>query len=435
MNRSSQRWRSARQRGSALLAALCFAAVLGLSLGSYIMVCYESLQMSSRAMHYTRSIELAEMGLEQALWSLNKNDWSGWSVASDTARMTISGISYENGATGEVDLSITDFDNSSSARTIHSDGVVHLPDGTTLTRTVSTQPKSAAFFTNAIAAVGTSSPTDGLVKFSSGGTVDSYDSSAGDYATQTPGYSAIVTGNAVTLTNAQIKGYVATSSGTVTYGSSGMVIGPNTPAGVKIDASRLSSTPYQCVFDIATPTGAGSLLPSGTATVGSPSDTTPRIYYGLNTRICNGTTLTVDGPVILVVAGYFNIEDTSSIIVTINGSLAIYFSGDLLLAGNGIRNDTKLPKRVALFGSATVDYNLDFSTTVPFYGVIDTPGGSLTLKNNVTLYGSVVAKNVTLSGTAPAVHYDLALRNTGFPGLQTPLTISDWHEVTNSGGS
>jgi len=109
--------------------------------------------------------------------------------------------------------------------------------------------------------------------------------------------------------------------------------------------------------------------------------------------------------------------------------------GDLLLAGNGIRNDTKLPKRVALFGSATVDYNLDFSTTVPFYGVIDTPGGSLTLKNNVTLYGSVVAKNVTLSGTAPAVHYDLALRNTVFPGLQTPLTISDWHEVTNSGGS
>jgi len=429
-------WRkSARQRGSALLAALCFAAVLSLSLGSYIMVCYTSLQMSSRAMHYTRSIELAEMGLEQALWSLNKNDWTGWTVASDTARMTISGINYENGATGEADLSITDFDNSSGARTIHSDGVMHLPDGTTLTRSVSTKPKSAAFFTNAIAAVGTSSSTDGVVKFSSGGTVDSYDSSRGDYPTQTPGYSAIVAGNAVTLTNAQIKGYVATSSGTVTYGSSGMVTGPNTATGVKIDPSRLSSTAYQCVFDIAPPTGAGTLLPSGTATVGSPSDTTPRIYYGTNTRIYNASTLTVDGPVILVVSGYFNIEDTSSVIVTTNGSLAIYFSGDLLINGNGIRNDTKLPKRVALFGSSTVDNNLDFCPALPFCGVIYTPGGSLTLKNNVVIYGAVVAKNVSFSGTAPAVHYDVDLRNTVFAGLPMSTMISDWHEITNPGGS
>jgi len=431
MNRPSLWWRSARQRGSALLAALCFAAVLSLALGSYIMVCYQSLQMSSRAMHYTRSIELAEIGLEQALWSLNKNDWSGWSVASDTARTTLSGFSFENGATGEVDISITDFDNSSGTRTIYSDGVVHLSDGTTLTRSVSTKPKSAAFFTNALAAVGTSSATDGVVKFNSGGTVDSYDSSRGDYPTQTPGFSAVVAGNAVTLTNAQVKGYVATNTGTLTSGSSGMVTGPNTASGVKIDPSRVSSAPYQCVFDIATPTGAGSLLPSGTATVGSPSDTTPRIYYGTNTRIYNGTTLTVDGPVILVVSGYFNIEDTSSIIVTTNGSLAVYFSGDLLLTGNGIRNDTKLPKRVALFGSSTVDLNFDFAPALPFYGVIYAPGGSLTLKNNTVVYGAVVAKNITFSGTAPAVHYDVDLRNTVFPGLQTPTMISDWHEVTN----
>jgi hypothetical protein len=173
------------------------------------------------------------------------------------------------------------------------------------------------------------------------------------------------------------------------------------------------------------------MLPSGTATVGSPSDTTPRIYYDTNTRIYNGTTLTVDGPVILVVSGYFNIEDTSAIIVTTNGSLAVYFSGDLLLSGNGIRNDTKLPKRVALFGSSTVDLSLDFAPTLPFYGVINTPGASLTLKNNVIIYGAVVAKNVTFSGTAPVVHYDVDLRNTVFSGLQTPTIISDWHEVTN----
>jgi len=67
--------------------------------------------------------------------------------------------------------------------------------------------------------------------------------------------------------------------------------------------------------------------------------------------------------------------------------------------------------------------------------VIYTPGSSLTLKNNVVIYGAVVAKNVSFSGTAPAVHYDVDLRNTVFAGLPMSTMISDWHEITNPGGS
>ena len=73
------------ERGAALLAAMCFASVLAIALGSYITVCYRSLQMSSRNSSSTHSVELAEVGMEDALWSLNKDDWSGWAISGTTA--------------------------------------------------------------------------------------------------------------------------------------------------------------------------------------------------------------------------------------------------------------------------------------------------------------------------------------------------------------
>lgn len=80
------------ERSAALLAALCFATVLALALGSYISVCYTTLQMSSRTVQSTRSVELAETGMEEALWALNKNDWSGWTLSGSTATKTLTGF-------------------------------------------------------------------------------------------------------------------------------------------------------------------------------------------------------------------------------------------------------------------------------------------------------------------------------------------------------
>lgn len=433
----------ASDRGSALLAALCFSTVLIISIASYIALCTRTLELSSREMHGNRCAELGDIGIEDALWTLNRNNWSGWSVSGTTATKTITGFNFENGATGEVRLTITNYDGSAGTRQVTVNGIVHVPNSPDVSRTVTSTSMKAPLFVNAIAA------TNGTVSFSSGGLADSYDSALGSYASQTPTYSAVVASEAdastsanIILTNARIKGYVASQySGGPSVSTSGRVFGPDTAATTKVDASRIVSSPYQPVFAIKTVSGSGTTLVNpplnSTTTIGSPSDTVPAIFYTSGLDLTGSTKIVVDGPVRLVVSGAFYIGlhgtgSTASVEVTSNGSLEVFTTGDIAIYGNGIKNVSQDPRKVAVYGTNTLTVP-DMNTVEPFHGVIYTPNGNFTVAGNTVIYGALVAKKVTYTGSAPAMHYDLRLRQTVFNGIDTPFAVYDWRE-SNSGG-
>ena len=91
-------------RGSAMLAALCLTMVFAISLSSYLALCYENLYISERnTMTSFRGSELAEAGVEQALYCLNNNVWTGWNLSggtmSATMTMTSSGLSTTKSTT------------------------------------------------------------------------------------------------------------------------------------------------------------------------------------------------------------------------------------------------------------------------------------------------------------------------------------------------
>lgn len=67
------------ERGSVTLVALCFVAVLGISLAGYLAACSRAMQLSNRSFQTGVSQQLAEMGLEEGLRAFNQNDWSNWS--------------------------------------------------------------------------------------------------------------------------------------------------------------------------------------------------------------------------------------------------------------------------------------------------------------------------------------------------------------------
>ena len=434
-------------RGAALLAAMCFTLVLALALGSYITACYRSLQVSNRNMNSGHSVELAETGMEEALWALHAQDWTGWALNGTTATKTLTGFTYDNNTTGNATITIANYNSTSSNRSITVTGtttlgeIITLPDGTithpTETRTLTSTSSQAALFVNAVAG------TTGKVKFKSGGTVDSYDSSINvdPSVGQTPGYSAIISSGStstssatVQLNNAQIKGYVATLSTGPSYSTSGKLVGPTTSASVNIDLTRATTSPYQPLFDEVQPGSTPNPLPTGTATIGTAGATTPTYYYGTDINLTGSQVLTVDGPVVIKLSGNFYINNTSGttakIQITSNGSLEIHFAGDLAINGLGIQNDTKLPKKLSLLAKADNVYDtLGMATNTPFYGVIYTPNNSLTISNSQTLYGSIVAKSVTFNGS-PTFHYDLNLRKVAFSGIDTPYSAASVRETT-----
>ena len=429
--------RFSSERGAVILVALCFATVLLLCLGSYLTVCYRTLEMSSRSVQGARSVELAESGMEEALWALNQNDWNGWSIDGTTATKTVSAFTYENGASGSISLTITNYDGSGGTRTVTVTGTTQETDGTGQSRTLTSNSTQAPLFVNALAG------TTSTVTFQSSGSVDSYNAADGSYASQTPGYSAILASTATTssatvqLVNAQVQGYVASNyAGGPSYSSEAMLLGPDTPGPTKIDTSRISTSPYQPVFTINFPSGSSTNLSNplldSTTTVGTPGATVPTIYRSTGIDMRGTTKIIVDGPVQWVITGNFYLGlygGSPSIEVTANGSLEIFAANDIAVYGDGMENASEDPTRMAIFGTNTLTVP-DFSTAQPYHGVIYTPTGQFTLWGNATIFGAIVAKKVTLKGSSPAIHYDLNLRQTVFDGIETPYIVTDWIETT-----
>jgi hypothetical protein len=74
-----------KQKGSIVLVALCFVAVLAIAVTTYLALSSRAMNLSNRSALAGLSAQLAEAGLEQTLSSLNNGSWTGWTdAAGDT---------------------------------------------------------------------------------------------------------------------------------------------------------------------------------------------------------------------------------------------------------------------------------------------------------------------------------------------------------------
>lgn len=94
------------QRASVVLVALCFSAVIGISLATYLAVCSRAMALSNRSYQTGLSTNLAEAGLEQALSAYANNSWTGWTLSGVTATRTLS-PSGLTGGTASIKISVT----------------------------------------------------------------------------------------------------------------------------------------------------------------------------------------------------------------------------------------------------------------------------------------------------------------------------------------
>jgi hypothetical protein len=343
-----------------------------------------------------------------------------------------------------------------TAPVIYTEGTVTLPDGSTTLRTqLRTLVAPVPLFPNAAAASET-------VTFSAGTAIESYDASRGIYNSNTTpytnanrnrGWSAIVAGGntgatAVTLTSPAVRGYVAApSSPTAPYaprasfGGSASVKGPDSPATPNVDLTRVSRSPFIPQPDIITPnTGTSTALPNtnATHTLGSPTDTAPRVYvFNGNLNITDNRRYEINGPVRIVVTGqfYLGLNGGTTTEIRINNhataSLEMFIGGDIAIYKNGIVNQTLLPERVAIYGTTTATAP-DISTGNAFHGVLYLPNGRFNvLGANRYIYGALSARNL-VAGGATYLYYDTSLRYKTFAGVEPSYLLTEWRELTDT---
>src|SRR5215207_3372902 len=79
-----------KSRGSALIVALIFSALLAISITSYLKLALNAGKLANRSFYLNAAQNLVDTGMERAIWSLN-NEYlyaspANWTTGSFTAR-------------------------------------------------------------------------------------------------------------------------------------------------------------------------------------------------------------------------------------------------------------------------------------------------------------------------------------------------------------
>ncbi len=165
------------RRGSVLLVAIFLTAGVAIALGSYLRLATQATRLSQRTLFAGAAMNVAESGLEEAMWSANKSRtdaataWTGWTLEDGGAKRTFDYGTLSGGGHSQVKVYVSDTSLGDGAFVI-SRGIVTPSIGEPVERWVRIQLKKRSPFAN-----GTVGNTINLSK----ATFDSYDSSKGAY--------------------------------------------------------------------------------------------------------------------------------------------------------------------------------------------------------------------------------------------------------------
>src|ERR1051325_9215641 len=137
-----------RTKGSVLLAAAIMSFCIAIALTSYLKVAVNSVITADRSYYQNAAMNLAEVGVEEAIYSYNKlndvasaaNAWTpfGWTVAADnSAARTLTGFTPGPGITATIKIYCSIYNPTITQRPkIVSMATVTFPNGPTLSKYV-----------------------------------------------------------------------------------------------------------------------------------------------------------------------------------------------------------------------------------------------------------------------------------------------------------
>ncbi len=464
----SSRHRLASERGSLLIVSLILAAIIGISIASYLKVGRNALIVANRALYNNGAINLAENGLEEAMYSINRlvadpsYSWTadGWTAVGATdMRRKWTGSTFDQNATGSVSVYVYNFAGAAAPRIVARSSITlgGAASGA-IEKWVEVQLTRTSKFANGLVAKDT-------IRFSgNNASVDSWNSDP-DNNPATPAIpysdavrrangsvgSISVSVNAVLVQNADIFGYVATGGAMPAVGSQGL-IGNFGAANGSIDMARVSLD-FSANFDpVTAPSTTNYTLGSISNDLDLPrvgdAPAADGIYYYAATDIgFNNKTLAIKRrigdtsppKVVIKLSSTTTSIDigggSGALTVQSGAKLQIYAPGDIKIAGSGAMNggNTALtanqPQDLMIWGTKTAGVqDIQIAGNGALVGIIYAPQGSVKINGNGDVAGSVVANDITLVGNA-AFHYDESLGNFGG---SSPFRVTLWNELSSA---
>ncbi len=396
------------------------------------------MELADSCFIFNSLLNQTEAAAEEAAWSYNNEDWSGWTeespvVGLPSMRKKLTDIELGNGKLCTIFIIVENFDD---------DPVLYVEARTTLLggrgiyKQIEIKLTPASLFEAGLTA-------RDKIDFSGSVAIDSYNSSDGPYTTF-PMRDKVTVGSvssapdAVKIAGTKVYGYVGSGGSPLTIND------PVTVAaigGTGVDPNRIS-TSFTATFEdpvaqAKSPTAITELDVSGPGTV-KIGDITPPIetvqYYLTDDDISMGGTsiLEVVGPVeIVMIDKGVSVSGGAKIVIMDGGSLKIYTDKNINISGNGLVNETAVASNLIFYGTNPVagDQTIDIGGTAALASLIYAPNANATFSGSMEMFGAVVANNITLSGN-PYFHYDEALND--FFGGSEGLKMSSWREMVSA---
>ncbi len=471
------------------MVALIFMIAMGLSLASYMSLVSFNLRSSHRSLNSAAAVNLAELGVEEALWNIN--------AFNDPARIGASFVSLPkaiwtktgDNATGVFTNYFTADSAAQNLLTIYIEGFsqpdpkirVHsrltMTDSSTVEKWVQVKAKTA---TNSVPGTNNTNTSSGpahiglvarnQIKFSgTNASVDSWNSAMnpdGSAALIPIPYSPSIrndrgfvgsissTVDIVGVQNADIFGYAssAPANGTtpstdalhgISYGPNGSILAKDSPAGTQIDTRRVSN---DFVANLPMPAGPNingynigginnvtSLPRAGDA----PASDGKYYYTASSISVAGGNNNPknvniTSGDVILKVTGDISFSGQSSLNISTGASLEVFAAQNVDLTGNGVANGTNTTS------SSTVQSPIKFKLWGTGVASGSTPY-TVKVAGNGVLSGVVYAPaaNVQINGNGDILGSVVGNNITlvGNAAFHYDESLSDWVGGKNTSGT
>jgi len=411
-----------RERGSVLAISLLISVFMAILAIPFMTKYASRFRLTGKSFGSLAALNLAEAGLERAIWELNYGDILSWGGTSTERTLNISNFAAAGG-TVIGDIATTVYEPEGMAPTIESTGTVAFSGSQNISKTI-----------RVVLAGGAPPPLFNFMLFGANGVnvgggaiVDSYDSRLGAY-----GGTNIGNGGNIG-TNGDIYGAINLGNGSIVNGSA--MTGPETdPNEVIIMGMGADITGETAALDepkdlpsVTVPTGLtnrGNLSVSGTTTTISQSG-----QYN-NLALANNAVVTVTSNVTLYVSGTFTLNNGAEFKINPGCSVTLYFGGGWSLNSTAkISNLSQDPTKLVMYGTDTFTGSKTFCNSFETYAAMYFPKANVTLANTNTFYGSIIA-NQFMIGNNMRVHYDEACASlqTGFTSPTSSFEMKSWQE-------
>lgn len=458
---------ASRERGSVLILALLLAAVIAITLTSYLKMATNALNLAQRSMMSNDAMNLTESGLELGMVAINTNSWgSPWVTSGGNAKATFTGFSYSQGISGSVTVVVQNY--ATTNPVLVAKGTITPPQGPTLDKMVAVSGLiQRSFFAKGL--VG----KHGITFHGNNSSVDSWDSllnADGTLRSSPANYSSSVARDhgsiasvdvysTTDVMNADIWGTASvggSSTSSINLGPQGRVGPFGTGSGV-LDPNSVSTNFTTNLPTVSAPTPSSAntnvlssniddnlTLPrAGDVAV---TDSTGKVTYYYKFPALTGGTLTIapnSNVVLLPTAG----AGTSAISLSGNGdgisvsggsTLAIYTPANISISGNAEianANGTSQSSSIQIWGTNTSSSSPGQTISVTGNGSLTctcyAPNAAISAKgggNSGAIYGALVGYTIDMTGN-DSFHYDEALGRQGGNGTYSP---TKWIELDSA---